>query len=162
MLRAVLVLALLVTAALTSAVAAAVASTEAPLHVVLGHGRPRIQHAAAYTAARPIEVRVEGRHARGPVSVVGVSPAGENLRVPLARRPGGDYTGTITLPTPGVWSLAIATGGTAASTGSFAVAVAAQAPVWGVMTSLLLAILCVAGGIAMIAYGLRQRSRPAA
>ena len=162
MLRAVFVLAFLVATALASAVAAAVASTEAPLHVVLGHGGPRIQHAAAYTATRPIEVRVEGRHARGPVSIVGISPAGENLRVLLARHPGGNYTGTITLPTPGVWSLAVATGGTAASTGSFAVAVAAQAPVWGVMTSLLLAILCVAGGIALIAYGMRRRSGPAA
>ena len=162
MLRAAFVLALLVATALTAAVGAAVAATDAPLHIMLGHGRPRIQHAAAYTAARPIEVRVDGRRTREPVSIVGVSPAGENLRVPLTRRPGGGYAGTITLPTPGVWSLAIATGGTAASTGSFAVAVAAQAPVWGVMTSLLLAILCVAGGIAMIAYGMRRRSRPAA
>jgi hypothetical protein len=157
MLRAAFVLALLVATALTGAIGTAAASADAPLHVILGHGRPHIQHAAAYTAARPIEVRVDGRRARGPVSVVGVSPAGENLRVPLTRRPGGDYAGTITLPTPGVWSLAIATDGAVASTGSFAVAVAAQAPVWGVMTSLLLAILCVAGGIAMIAYGMRRR-----
>lgn len=158
MLRTLIVLALAVVAAVTGGVAAATASPDPSLHVTLGRGRPHIEHALRYAAARPIVILVDGRRARGAVSVVGLSPEGENLRIPLARRPAGDYAGTLTFPTPGTWSLAIATQGAAVSTASFALAVAAEGSRGWIVACAAFAALCLAAGVVLIVYGMRRRS----
>ncbi|BDE06459.1 hypothetical protein WPS_17350 [Vulcanimicrobium alpinum] len=101
---------------------------------------------------RPVAVGVRAPRASS-VTIVGTSPGGENLRVPLSRTAGGRYSASLPLATPGTWTLAVeaSVAGGNAMTESFPLSVAAGATTPEIALMVLLALLSITAGIALIA-----------
>lgn len=104
--------------------ASALAAGVQTLGIDLTAAQPQVDRLNSYMQGQPIDVRVTSR--AGGVALVGVSPTGTNLRVPLTRAGNGRFAGSFTPGVPGTWSLAVASdvAGTANATSSFSVAVA--------------------------------------
>ncbi len=161
-----LVLALLATIAVASAavLASAHQGSGQSLGVALSAQGSHVERLDSYAPAQPIAVRVDAPRAET-VALLGVTPEGGNLRVPLVRGADGRFGADVRLPVPGVWSLAVSarTDAIESVSDTFAVSVAqgAGAKALGVVMALAVALL--AGGIALIVLGLvRARRRPVA
>lgn len=142
----------------TAGAAVAFAPTQ-HLRVDLRPATPLVERQAAYTTSQPIELRVRAPQAQA-ASLVGVGPDGSNLRFPLERRADGSFNGSVRLPMPGAWSLAVATvaGAETNTTESFAVDVADGTALFGQAWILLgLAAISIIGGLALL-----MRRRPQA
>jgi hypothetical protein len=150
--------------ALLATAAAALALAPAQrLAVDLTSGTPQVERQAAYTSSQAIRLHVRAPQATA-ASLIGVSPDGSNLRLPLVRDPDGSFAGQLRLPAAGTWSLAVATvfGEDVSTTQSFAVDVADGAALFGRASLLLmLAAGSIAGGIGLLAVA-RRRSVPLA
>lgn len=148
MLRTVAVLAL----ALAGTPAIASAGSAQTLGIDIGGPTPQIERLDRYVDTRPVAVSVRAPRASS-VTLVGTSPAGGNLRVPLSRGAGGRYIASLALAAPGTWTLAIeaSIAGGNAMTESFPLSVAAGATTPEIALMLLLAVLSTVGGIALIA-----------
>ena len=135
-----------------SSVAAAAAQ---PLSIDNRTDQLRIDHLDAYSNGEPVTVRVQAQPAQA-VTLIGLSPAGTDLRVPLVREPDGSFTGVATLSAPGSWTLAISTtaNGVQTLSQSFVVTVAdSAATTSSVLTMLGLALVSIGGGVGLIAVG---------
>lgn len=144
---------------------ASVSAASAPhqsLAVAMSSRGSKVQRLDGYTAKQPISVRVEAPHSSG-VTLVGTDPHGGNVRVPLERQPDGRYTGKVTLATPGVWSLAVASQVDAVETASesFAISVVEGTPRVLLATVIGLALASIVAGITLIVVALRRPARTA-
>jgi hypothetical protein len=111
--------------AMLSSVAAASAGPAQSLGIDVSGATPRLDKLVEYVESTPVVVRVTAPNAQR-VAIIGVSPSGVNIRVPLAHGPGQAFTGTLTLETAGTWKLAVdaTVEGGDAMTGTFAIEVA--------------------------------------
>ncbi len=112
----------------------------------------------SYVVDTPIAVTVHAPRAQS-VTLSGLSPDGQNMRVRLDRSSGGDYAGTVTLSTPGAWSLALRTevGPITNTTSSFAIQVAQGTSRSALAIVAAVAFLFVASGLAVLVAALRRR-----
>jgi hypothetical protein len=157
-----LLLALFAGVVATVSAAFAAPSVAQTLTVTMNHGHPRIEHLTSYVVDAPIAVTVHAPRAQT-VTLSGVSPDGQNMRVRLDRSASGDYTGSLTLATAGVWSLALQTqlGPITNTTSSFSIQLAPGVPRAALATVAAVAFLLVATGLALLVYAWRRRA-PAA
>jgi hypothetical protein len=104
--------------------ACALAAAAETLGIDLTAPQPQVDRLSSYAQGQPIDVRVTS-HSSGGVALVGVSPSGSNVRVPLTREGTDRFAGSFTPGIPGTWSLAVASDatGTANATSSFSLAV---------------------------------------
>ncbi|HTJ27417.1 MAG TPA: hypothetical protein VMA36_14745 [Candidatus Limnocylindria bacterium] len=159
------VLALIIGVAAETATVAGAASPPQALHVALDGKGSRIERLDGYTAKQPIHVRVVAPHSRS-VTLVGTDPRGANLRVPLVREGEDRYTGSVVLPTTGIWSLAIASRVDEVDTASqsFAISVVEGTPRKVLAAFIAVALACGVGGLSLIVFSLvtlRRSPRPA-
>lgn len=133
------------------------------LDVTMRHGAPRVQRQGSYVPASPIGVTVHAPHADA-ITLVGVSPAGQNLRVPLARDPNGEYVTTLHLTTPGIWSLAVVSqlGALRNTTENFAIDVTQSDSRLAAAIASGATFLSLAGGLVLIGWGVRRLRVPRA
>jgi hypothetical protein len=151
-----LVLALMVTVAMASAAVVVSANgARQTLGVTMTRQGSRIERLDRYVPARPIELRVDAPRART-ATLVGTAPDGAGLRVPLARAADGSFGGEVTVSTPGVWSLAIATHRRSTETASepFAITVAEGVSQRSMGLVLALALALLGGGLGLIVRGI--------
>ena len=145
-------LAALLLLALAALPCVALAAGTQALTIDLRGGTPRIDKLERYETGTPLTVTVTAPSAESAM-LAGVGPDGSNLRAPLARGADGAFTATVTLATPGTWSLATSTSanGETVSTESFALTVSdAPSPV-GAAVMAALSFVSIAGGIGLIA-----------
>ena len=145
----------LIAAVVLVAVSGAAASAAQIITVVSTDEGDRIDHAARYDAAEPVTVRVQADG--DTATLVGSSPAGGNLQVPLVRADGW-FTGNVRLD-PGTWTLAVQMRqGSVATTGSAFTVEAGDADGSAIATLAGLALLSTAGGAGLIAVGRRGQT----
>lgn len=140
-----------------SAGARAWAAPAQTLRIDLTAAQPQVDRFNRYIQGQPVDVRVVSRSRRG-VALIGVSPTGANLRVPLARAGDGTYGGSFTPGTPGMWSLAVVSETAAANASpSFPVVVAEPGASDATAAAMIaLAIASIGGGIGLITVGHRS------
>jgi hypothetical protein len=160
------VLALIVGVAVQTASVAGAASPPQSLRVALNGKGSQIERLDGYTAKQPITVHVVAPHSKS-VTLVGTDPRGSNLRVPLVRGSDGRYTGKVTLPTTGIWSLAVASHIDRVDTASqtFAISVVEGTPRAVLAALIAIALASVAAGLSLIVFSLlklRRSPSPAA
>lgn len=137
--------------------ASALAAGAATLGIDLTAPQPQVDRLSSYAQGQPIDVLVTSRSSGG-VALIGVSPTGSNLRVPLTRKGADRFGGSFTPSVPGTWSLAVASeaAGTANATSSFSLAVDEPGASNAVAAALIaFAIGSIGVGIWLIAAGRR-------
>lgn len=161
MVRLLGVLSLACMLAVATGARAATAAAET-LGIDLTAPQPQVDRLGRYEQGRPIDVRVTTRSSGG-VALVGVSPSGVNLRLPLVRDRGDSYGGTFTPGTPGTWSLAVASdaAGTANATSTFPLVVTEPGASDAATAAMFaLALASIGGGIGLITVGRKNATQP--
>ena len=137
--------------------ACAVAAGAETLGIDLTAPQPQVDRLSSYAQGQPIDVLVTSRSSGG-IALIGVSPTGSNVRVPLTREGADRFAGSFTPGVPGTWSLAVASeaAGTANATSSFSLAVAEPGASNALAAALItFAIGAIGVGIWLIAAGRR-------
>jgi hypothetical protein len=148
------IFALLLGSVLLGTATAAYAASAQSLVVDVRDRDPQLSRLSHYSASAPVELRVIAPGASS-VALVGASPAGTTVRVPLAAARDGSFTGTTTLAVPGTWLLAISTTykGPEIVGDSFSVVVEQGASARDAAVLAVLAVLSIGGGIGLIVAG---------